>query len=120
MIKELWQRETQKGKFGYLCSIKSPQTYYYHEWDDVIDNDKGDEGRCIIKLNMLLHCFYDGDNKVYFLDSNGNVRMQSIYYSVEEFYGDYCFTPKGKRLNEPTIKKFVKNIKEWYCYEEES
>ena len=117
-MNDLCERPKNRGNFSYLCSIKSPRTYYYHEWDNNVDTDKGDDGECIIKLNTLLHCFYDGDDMIYFLDSKGNVRMRSIYFTTHEFFMDYYLTPKEKSLKQPTIKKFIKNIKEWYTYEE--
>lgn len=116
-MKEIWKRNIDRGNFYYLCSIKAPRTYYYHEFDNVVNTDKGDDGECIIKLNTLLHCFYDGDETVYFLDSKGNVKMRSHYFTIHEFYIDYGLTPKCNNLKEPTIKKFIKNIKEWYDYE---
>lgn len=114
---ELCQRPINRGDFYYLGSIKAPQTYYYHEFDDIVDTHKDDDGVCIISMNTLLHCFYDGDNKVYFLDSKGNIRMWDRCLTTHEFYMDFNSVLKGKSLKEPTIKKFIKKIKEWYDYE---
>ena len=117
---DLCKRNIDRGNFSYLCSIKTTHPYYYHEWDDVVDSAKEDDGECIIRKGTLLHCFYDGDDIVYFLDSKGNIRMKSEYFTTHEFYMDYGLAPKANNLKEPTIKKFIKNIKEWYCYEKES
>lgn len=114
---ELCQRPINRGDFYYLGSIKAPRTYYFHEFDVIVDTHKDDDGVCIIKLNTPLHCFYDGDETVYFLDSKGNIRMRSEYFTTHEFYMDFNSALKGKTLKEPTIKKFIKNIKEWYDYE---
>lgn len=116
-MSSLCLRPKEKGKFIYLDSIKIPRTYYYHEYDNIVDTNKEDDGICIIPMNTLLHCFYDGDETVYFLDSKGNIRMRSEYFTTHKFYMDYGLAKKGKKLKEPTIKKFIKNIKEWYDYE---
>ena len=116
-MSNLCERPRNKGKFSYLCSIITSQPYYQHEYDEIIDHYKEDDGVCIIRKGTLLHCFYDGDEMVYFLDSKGNIRMRSTYFTTHEFYMDYYLAKKGENLKEPTIKKFINNIKEWYAYE---
>lgn len=117
LMENLCLRPRDRGNFIYLDSVKIPRTYYYHECDNIVDTDKADDGECIIKMNTLLHCFYDGDDTVYFMDSKCNIRMRSTYYTTHEFYMDYYLAKKGKKLKQPTIKKFIKNIKEWYDYD---
>lgn len=116
-MNNLCERPKEKGNFSYLCSIKAKHPYYYHKFDNVVDNYKEDDGICIIRKGELLHCFYDGDSTVYFLDSKGIICMRSEYFTTHEFYMDYFLSRVQNKLKEPTIKKFIKNIKQWYDYD---
>ena len=94
-MNDLCERPRNRGVFSYLGAIKNTRPYYLHEYDNTVDHDKEDDGVCIIRKGTLLHCFYDGDCTVYFLNTKGLICMRSHYWTTHEFYMDYALTPKG-------------------------
>ena len=111
----------------YLSSFKCPLTYYYHEFDDIVDNDKSDDGICLIKKNTMLHLFVhivDGNVTAYYLDNKKRLRMRTLDFdskayikkcsSDEEFRKLHSTYDISLRKEHFLIKKLKEYIKDFY------
>ena len=101
-------------KLTYLFSVKNPNTMYLHEWSGEVDKYKEDDGKCICNMNTILHCFCSKDLVIYFLNSKGNIVLKTFVNDSLEFYIEWGSHIQEFKLKEPTIKKFINNIKDWY------
>lgn len=111
----------------YLNSFKCPLTYYYHEFDNIVDNDKSDDGICFIKKNTMLHLLIyvvDGNVTAYYLDNKKRLRMRTLDFDYENYIRKYNSDLEFKKLystfditlrkEHSLIKKLNEYIKDFY------
>ena len=107
----------------YLQSVKVPYAYYYNCNDGEIDTDSfgqqydnyklGQDYLILIRKNSIMHLFFNGTDRVYFLNGVGDIRMYIEVNDTLEFYKKIYNWEKVKILSSQKIEKFMEYIKEF-------
>lgn len=113
----------QKTEMCYLLSAKMPYAFYYNCNDGEIDTFSfgqqygdyklGVDYTILIRKNSIMHLFFNGDDRVYFMDNKGGIRMYIEVNDTKEFYIKYRSLKELKPLSELKIKEFIEYIKEF-------
>jgi len=113
----------QKTEMCYLLSAKMPYAFYYDCNNDEIDtlsfgqqydNYKlGIDYEIMIYKNSIMHLFFNGKDRVYFINNKGAIKMFIEVNDTQEFYIRYRVLKELKPLSESKIKEFIEYIKEY-------
>lgn len=113
----------QKTEMCYLLSTKMPCTFYYNcnngeidtwSFGKQYDNYKiGIDYEIMIHKNSIIHLFFNGKDRVYFINNKGAIKMYVEVNDTKEFYIRYRSLKELKPLPQLKIKEFIEYIKEF-------
>lgn len=113
----------QNNEMCYLLTAKMPCAFYYNcnngeidtwSFGKQYDNYKlGVDYEIMIRKNSIMHLFFNGKDRVYFMNSKGAIKMYIEVNDTQEFYIRYSGLKELKPLSELKIKEFIEYIKEF-------